>query len=317
MTIDEKLVAAGIKYRKDLILAPMTAFADITMHFNVVLGVQGKMISGSLNNNAQLRPYRTAKDATDTSKITPREMENFKGDLVEEFDPSAVLATLYRENTSTKPDKYDIAAKVALFIAARVGEKLIDNLFTAVRNAVGTTSAELFNGFDKLVDIALAETTPALSSTLGNYLDYSATTITRDNVGDKLKLLYRDLDKKLKKKCKMYLPVTLVEWYEDWYKVENGNAPYGADVEQKFLDGTSKKCEIVGMSEMEDGKYIYFSKADNMCLLFDQLSDTETVEIRRPDNPKVVQLSMVAWFGVGMDTLDKEYFKAVKYTQAA
>jgi hypothetical protein len=317
MTIDEKLVAAGIKYRKDLLIAPMTAFSDITQHFNVVLGCQGKMISGTLNNGAQLRPYRLAKDSTDTTKITPREMENFKGDLVEEFDPSSVLATLYRENTSTKPDKYDIAGKVAMYIARQVGEKLVDCLFTAVRNAVGNTSAELFNGFDKLVDIALAEVTPALSVALGNYQDYSATTITRLNVGSELLKLYRATNKKLKKGCKMYIPMTLLEWYQDWYKIENGNAPFGADVEQLYLDGTAKKCEIVAMSEMEDGKYIYFSKKDNMCLLFDQMSDTETVELRRPDNPKVVQLSMVAWFGVGMDTLDKEFFKAVKYAQAA
>lgn len=317
MTIDEKLVQAGIKYRKDLLIAPMIAFADITPHFNVVLDVQGKITSGTLNNGAQLRPYRTAKDATDTTKIKAREMENFKGDMVEEFDPSSVLATLYREKTSTKPDKYDIAGKVAMYIAKQAGEKLIDNLFTAVRDSAGSTSADLFNGFDTLVNIALAETTPALSVALGNYKDHSATTFTRLNVGSELLKLFRGLDKKLKKGCKMYIPMTLLEWYEDWYKIENGNAPYGADVEQKFLDGTSKKCEIVAMSEMEDGTYIYFSKKDNMCLLFDQMSDTETVELRRGDNPKTVQLAMVAWFGVGMDTLDKEFFKAVKYTKAA
>ena len=314
MTIHQKLIDAGVKYRKELLMVPMVAFATIAPYFNSMTGVQGKIVAGTLNNTSQIRPYKTAKGETDSTTITPREMENYKGDLVEEFDPSVVMGTLYTEKTSTKADKFDISAKVALVIANRAASKLVDSIFTAVRNAAGTTSAELYNGFDKLVALGVADT--SIAAAKGNYHDISATAITTTTVGDVLKAEYRALDKQLKKGCKLYLPVTLMEMYEDWFQTEYGHTPWNEGMEQKYLVGSGKKCELVALTEMEDGAYLYFTNRENMCLLFDQQSDTETVEIRRCDNPKVVQMYMITYFGVGIDTVDKEFFKAIKYTVA-
>jgi hypothetical protein len=44
----------------------------------------------------------------------------------------------------------------------------------------------------------------------------------------------------------------------------------------------------------------------------DQESDKETVEIRRPDNPKLVQFFMMAYFGVGFETLDKRFMNVIE-----
>jgi len=44
----------------------------------------------------------------------------------------------------------------------------------------------------------------------------------------------------------------------------------------------------------------------------DQESDKETVKIRECDNPKMVQFFMMAYFGVGFDTLNKEFIKVGK-----
>lgn len=312
MTIHEQLIAAGVKYKKDLLVTPMVAFADIKSYFNTITGVQGKIIAGTLNNTSEFRPYITAKGATDNTTITPREMENFKGDLVEEFDPSVVLGTLYTEKSSTRADKYDIAGKVALVIAMRASEKLVNSIFTAVRNPAGATTATLYNGFDKLVDIDIAAS--KISAALGNYHDLSATTLTSTNVGDQLKARYRALNSKLKKGCKLYIPVSILEMYEDWFQTEYGHVAWNEGTDQKYLVGTGKKCELIALTEMEDGKYLYFTKKENICLLFDQESDTESVEIRRADNPKIVQMYMITYFGVGFDTIDKEFFLAVKYT---
>jgi hypothetical protein len=314
MTIHQKLIEAGIKYRKELLIAPVIAFAALSPFFTTMTGVQGKIMAGSLNNTAEFRPYRTDKDATNTSAITPREMENFKGDLVEEFDPSVVMGTLYTESTSTKADKFDISAKVALVVAKRAGEKLVKSIFTAVRNAGGSTSATLYNGFDKLVALGIADAT--ISATKGNYKDISATAITRTNVGDILKAEYRALDSNLKNGCKLYLPVSVLEMYEDWFQTEFGHVPWNQGMEQMYLVGTSKKCQFAPLSMMEGNTYLYFTNKENMCLLFDQQSDAETVEIRRVDNPKVVQLFMITYFGVGIDVVDKEFFKALKYVTA-
>jgi hypothetical protein len=67
---------------------------------------------------------------------------------------------------------------------------------------------------------------------------------------------------------------------------------------------------------MEGTDYLQFSVKENVKVGVDQESDKENVEIRRPDNPKMVQFFMMAYFGVGYETMAKEYFTAVKYTTA-
>ncbi len=312
MDINQKLIDAGKKYNKTLLVAPMASFEEVRPYFNIMTGIQGTIIAGTLANNSQFRPYRTAKDVTDTSSITPREMTNYKADLVEEFDPSIVLGTLYTEKTGTKADQYDIAGKIAILIAARAGEKLLASIFTAVRNPAGNTSAELYNGFDKLVDLAIADSTVSVAKK--NYVDISATPFTVQNVGDLLKAQYKALDRELKKKCKLYIPVSIREMYEEWFQQEFGHVPWNEGMEQRYLIGTKKQCELVDLNEMEEGKYLYFTQKENMCFLFDMENDKEKVEIRRVDNPKVVQMFMITFFGVGIDTVEKEFFKAVKYS---
>jgi hypothetical protein len=312
MTIHEKLIAAGVKYRKELLVAPMVAFATIAPFFTTMTNVQGKTMAGSLNTTSEFRPYATTKGATDTAAIKPREMENFLGDLVEEFDPRIIMGSLYSEATSTNADKFDISAKVALVVAKRAGEKLVKNIFTAVRDNAGTTSADLFNGFDTLTAAGVTDTSISVANK--NYVDITSTPITRANCGDVLKARFRALDSNLKDGCKLYLPVSIMDHYEDWYQDEHGHAPFNTTMTQKFLAGSNNKCELYPLSMMEGGDYLYFTKKENMILLFDQTSDAESVEIRRCDNPKVVQLFMVTYFGVGIDTVDKEFFTAVKYS---
>jgi hypothetical protein len=65
---------------------------------------------------------------------------------------------------------------------------------------------------------------------------------------------------------------------------------------------------------MEDQDYMMITVKDNLLVGVDQESDKEDVKIRECDNPKVVQFFMMAYFGVGFDTLDQRFFKAIKFT---
>lgn len=159
MEINELLIKAGVKYKKDLLLVPMIAFDEIRPFFNIVTGVQGKIMGGVLNTPAQFRPYKSAKGATDSSTIEPCEWETFLGDLIEEFDPNLILGTLYTEKTSKMPDEMEIAKKVAMSIALSAGEKLLENIFIAKRNTNGSTSKDLFNGFDTITDAYVLDET--------------------------------------------------------------------------------------------------------------------------------------------------------------
>jgi len=311
INISQALIDAGVKYKKELLAMPVAALAEMFPFVTLQTGLQGKIVGGVLTTDAQLRPYRTDKGASDNTKIVPFEWETFLGDVVKEFDPHVLLGTLYTEPTAVKPTEAQIAKRVALEMAKKVGEALYDALFTAKRNAVGDYTADLFNGYSTL--IATQVTAAELTTAKNNYIDNSGVTITVDNVGDVLKGFWRGLNKLLKKqRVNFHIPVTVLEMYEDWFQVEYGHAPWNTQFEQKTLVGSNGKCTLVPFDNMEGQPYIYITIKENMKMGVDQMSDAETVEIRRCDNPKLVQFFMKAYFGVGFETFDARYFKAFK-----
>jgi hypothetical protein len=313
LTIHEDLIKAGIKYRKELLTFPLLALDDVLQHMTLRTGIQGKEVGGSLDVDAELRPYRTAKDATGGPTITPFEWEVFLGDTVKEFDPHAILGTLYTERTITPADQMKLARKVAFVMAGKVGEALRAAMFVAERDASGNNTVDLFNGFSTLA--AAAITAEKISVAKKNLTDLTSTPITGQNVGDVLKEAYRKLPVHLKRNrnLKLYLPTSIVELYEDWFQVEYGHAPWNDGFHHKSLIGSNKNCQFVDLDNMEDQNFMFFSIKENFQVGVDQLGDKETVEIRRPDNPKMVQFFMKAHFGTGFDTLDHRYLNVVKF----
>ena len=313
ININQALIDAGTKYKKELLTMPVAVLGDMLKYMTLITGLQGKEVGGALDTDAELRPYRTAKDAVDNTKITPYEWETFLGDVVKEFDPNALLGTLYTDRTSKKPTDRDIARLVALEMAKKVGEALYNASFTAVRNPAGETTATLFNGW--ATQMAAAVVAQTLKSTLGNYEDVSATAIDVSNVGDVLKAAWRGLNPLLKKQGpNLYLPNSVLELYEDWYQVEYGHAPWNTDFTQRTLIGSEGKCKFVPLYNMEGTDKLIFTVKGNMKVGVDQESDKEDVKIRECDNPKMVQFFMMAYYGVGFDTLDKRFMKAIKYS---
>jgi hypothetical protein len=315
MNLNEVLIKAGTVYKKDLLTAPQLAFDEIRPYFNIRTGVQGKVVGGLLTAPGQFAPYKTNPDKTDNANIVAEEWETYLGQILEEFDPNVVLGSLYTEKTSTKITEMEIAKKVAMEIAMSAGENLVLSLFTAVRNASGTTTVQLYNGYDKLTDVAIVD--EKVSEELGNLIEITDT-LTRENVGDKLRAAYRKLNLKLKSnaKLKLYVPISILEMYEDWFQDEFGTAAWNEGIEQKYLIGTSRRCEFIPLASMEAGKYLYFTVTTNMNIGFDAEGDKTDVKIREVSNPNVVQLHMKSFFGVGFETVIPEFFCAVSYTVA-
>jgi hypothetical protein len=313
MTISEALIQAGTKYKKELLTAPVVAFDEVKPHFTIRNGLQGKIVGGILSVNAQFRPYRTEKGASDGTTITPHEWEVFLGDLVKEFDPNEVLGSLYTEPTATKPDQMAIARRIALEVSLKAGEALYDNLFTAVRNPTGETSADLFNGFNTIFGAAI--TAGKASETIGNYMDFSGTPIGAHNAGDVLKSVFKNLHRVLTrgKKLSLYCPSSIIDYYEEWYQQEFGHVPWNHGYQQKELHSSRGKLKFVELDNMEAENFMYVTVKENMNIGFDRESDKEQVEIRRVDNPKVVQLFMKTHFGVGFETIMPEYLCGIKF----
>ena len=312
MTIDQALKEAGTKYRKDILAAYVLGLDRVLPHFKLRTGIQGKETGGALSVDAQFVPYKKSKNPTDTAEIVPFEWETYLGDLLEEFDPHEVMGTLYTERTASKPDQMQIARLTAINIMKGAGAKLRKVLFTAERNAAGNKSKDLFNGFSTLFAAAVAANKVGESE--GNYVDKSAEPLDENNIGDVLKRIWRDnLTDELKDQdVKLYCGTKIADMYKDWFQFEYPNVRWNEGYEQRKLHCSDGACSIVPLSNMNGQDYMFFGVKENMLIGVDQMSDAETCEIRRGDNPKLTQIYAKTYFGVGFDNLMPEYICGVK-----
>lgn len=309
--ITEKLLQSGTKYRRELLAMPIASLDKYMPYLTMRVGVRGKEVVGEIGGNAQLRPYQTAKNATDTTTLGLRELETFLGDVVEEFDPLQLASTVYGNAISTKLENFDIVKAAALEMAKSVGGKLGQNLFKAKRNAAGITTADLFNGFSTIADTEI--TAGNITAAKKNYVDLGA--ITPANVLDVIKASYRGLSEELREQNSLlYMPYEIFDMYNDAFAAEFGPVSYNDNFTQSFVIGSDRRCKLVPMSAIAGTGKMFLSTKENMLFGCDQLSDKEKVEIRRCDNPKVVQFFMTMYTGVQFESIDARRLKVCSYS---
>ena len=308
--ITPELLASGHKYRRELLALPMAMLSNVIVHMTPRYGIQGKETVGMGANAAQLRPYRTDKGAKDTSGIELRTIETFLGDVVEEFDPYVLWSTIYSNHFGTNPTQARIAYEMAMLMAKSVGETLRDSIWTAKRNEKGETTMDLFNGFESIIDTE--KTAGSIAESKGNLLSLGDLTLA--NVCDKLKQAYRNTHEQLRRQnTKMFLPQDIYDLYCDGYQIDHESLPYNLQFKKTFLEGSDGRCELVPMTGMSQEKIILTTKR-NMLVGMDQTGSREKVEIRRPDNPKLVQFFMVSYFGVEYESIHERNFCAAEFT---
>lgn len=310
MELSTILVNSSAKFRKEILAMPVADLLNGALqHMTLHKGVAGDETVGAIGSGAEVRPYKTTKNAQDTGRIIARTLTTYLGDVLEEFDPNILFTTVYGEQFSDKTvrDQAEIVRDLSLAMAKSVSKKLGAALFSAVRNPDGTTTSTLFNGYST---IAAAEITAGnIAVAKGNYMTTAA--ITSSNVGDVLKGIYDNASEELQdaSNLKMFIPKAVKNLYDDWFLAHFGAVSYNAAYGRKYLHGTDDKCEIVSLPGLKNSPYIYLTTKENMLVGCDQLdaSGKEKVLIRVPDNPKVVQFFMCFFWGVQFQQIEKEY----------
>ena len=315
MELAEILSNSSAKFRKEIIAMPVAALLDKALkHMTLRTGIAGDETVGGVASDAEARPYKTDKNARDTGRIVARTLTTYLGDVLEEFDPYLLFKTVYGEQFDDKTKRTDaeIVRDLSLAMSKKVAKKLGAALFKAIRNADGTTTMDLFNGFDTIAAAEIAAGN--ISAAKGNYMDLPA--ITAANVGDVLKEFYDGASEELQEAdgLKMYIPKSVKKLYDEWYLAHFGSVGYNKEYGRKILHGTEDDggCELVALSGMKNGQFIYLSIKDNMLVGCDQKSNKEKVLIRVPDNPKVVQFFMCFFWGVQFEFIEPEFLMVGK-----
>ncbi len=313
LDIKGALIESGHKFRKDILLMPVMGLGLTRSHMTTRFGVRGKETVGEARSGAKIRPYRTAKDAKNTTSVSPRTLETMLGDVVEEFDPVALYKTVYGEPIAKERTKLEFVRIMSVEMSRRATEDLPKALWTGVRNSAGDDTMALFDGFDT---ITKAEKVAGnISVEKGNLVEVGE--ISAANVGDKLREAWKACHANLKGvACKLFIPTYILEMYDEWYLANIGPTVYNTKENQRVLHMSNDLCELVALPGMVDSTHMFFSLKKNMLIGVDQMSDEEKVEINKCDNPKVVQFFMTLFFGVQFESISPETFKAASFTLA-
>ena len=308
---------AATKWRKEFLAMFVIGLEEIIPHVTVRAGIRYKEAVGTLNMNAQFAPYKqnmkSGKDAT----LAFRELETFMGAIDYEFEPNSAATLVIGENAATKGEgmkNADIIRKSLTEICKTLSENLNNVLWSAVRNANGTTSAELFNGWDTITSAEI--TAGNISAAKGNFMQLDEE-ITSDNAVDVLKSIFRAANKILRKqKTKMFITQDIMDAYEDAYFTLHNATPWVKGFEQKILEGSNGKCELVPLSSKDGSSFIHLSTKENMLIGVDQMSDTEDIEIAR-FSAFTLEFIATMFFGVNFESIDPRRLLVAKLAEGS
>lgn len=295
------------KYRSDLLMLPVIGLAKALEHMTLRPGIQYKETVGTLLGDFELRPHTGVVNKQDGLSVVKRTLEVFVGDVVTEEKVEDLRKTILGAAMVGKTKSFPqhvMALKIMAMVVKQVAKKLNSNLFTAVRDDAGTTTAKLFNGFDTITATEIAAA--AISSDNGNLLDLGA--ITKANAVDQLMGFYREISDELQEEdgLKLFIPRSVYNAYNDDYLSTFGNVAYNKQFNKTFLEGTDNTVELVPMLGKKNSNYIHLTKKSNMLIGVDQMSDAEFVKAREVDNPFVTQFVLKMVFGLEFESIAKE-----------
>jgi hypothetical protein len=300
----EALQKSAVKYHKELLSMLVIGLGSSLQHMTPRLGVQYKETVGEIFENAELGPYDPSRKNTGTS-IVGRELEVLLGSIIKEFDPNDVWQSVYGSLT-LHGDGLKGVPVTKLILAAvvkSITKKMNAALFSAVRNAAGTTSATLFNGFDTIAQTEITAT--KISVALKNLFAFTED-ITNSNAVDSLKEYYRAASDELQSiPVKMFLSKDIYNAYVDDYQQTVGAVPYNREFKKTFLEGSSDLCELVALPNKKATPFLQLTPKSNMLVGMGAGNDLEKLSVDR-FSAFLVTLSLAAVFGVQYESVSPE-----------
>lgn len=316
-----ELNTAAQKYRKELLIMAIIGIAATLQHMTLRTGVRYKETVGEMDGPVELMPYtgELLNDGyeEDGMNIDGRDLETHLGQAVKLFDPNKLLSSLYG-SAITKGEalkNVPINKQVLTLMMRKISKGLNQNIFKGVRNGTGKTTKDLFNGFDT---ITAAEIAAGNISVAKNNMYSFSQDIDDTNAVDMLKAYYRSCSDELREEnTKIFLPYDKFDAYNDDYQTTVGAVPYNREFKKTFLEGSSRKCELVPLAGKANADYLQITTKGNALVGTYQMGDYEKIEVRRGDNPFKLQFITTMFFGTQWETLSPERLMVGKLNKAS
>lgn len=313
----EEYAQAARANKMSLLLLPLMAAKDTLQYMTGMPNSRLIQPLGSVESNAQFAPFKADRSSAGNTSLKVRELNTFLGNVVEEFVPNDYVQTLLGGNAAILGDgqaKAPTAKMVLACVAKSLGNKLNEVIFTAKRNAEGTTTADLFNGF---TTIAEQEITAGNIAVANGNLKVLEEAITEANACDILKSVERSAHAILRAQDKfLFCSPEIADAYNDNYLLTHSGIVYNEQFEQPFLEGSSRRTTIVPLASLAGSKYMYLTPKFNMVYGYDNTADETNIEVLRKSH-WTLSFGAAMFFGTQFRSIDPRYLQVVKLAEQA
>lgn len=311
--VDVQLQKTAQTYRKQLITMPTKGLAKTLKYMTLRPGIRVAETVGELTGDAELGPYDENRSGDANVKIKPRTLEVFFGNVVSKFSPNSVYSTIWGANVTNGEalKNVPITLQVLQLLSLKLGKNLNKVVFSAVRNASGDKSKDLFNGFDTIAKTELAAGN--LSSDLGNLIKVSeilgdGKSINDDNAVDFAQAICEMADEDLMEEEKLYLyvPQAFVNFYNRAYLKKFGSVPYNTDYNHRTIEGFGN-VELVPLSNKAKTPFFQLTTRSNMLIGVNESNsgDSEKITIEK-HHPFKLDFIGTKFFGTQYESINKE-----------
>lgn len=300
-------------HRQMLLQLPTIGIADALQYMTARPGITFEETAGTLHSGAQLRPYNGDDNAQETAKLVERTLKTFLGSCVERFEPNSLRSTVWAQlnGHSGNIKNSEMSKAMLMSMMKSVLKNLNKGLFGAVRKADGTTTADLFDGFDTIT--AKEITKGNIAADKGNLLLIDA--ITKTNAVDILKDLYfKASDELQSEQTILYVPRDVFNAYNEDYQQTVGATPYNRQYKQTFLEGSADSCIIAPLVSKKGSDIIQLTTKDNMLYGYGNGVEKERIEVAKSNTSHFkIDFILEMFFGVNYQHIEAEKLMIAKY----
>ncbi|MCM1320256.1 MAG: hypothetical protein NC217_07745 [Muribaculaceae bacterium] len=301
----EDFQKAAAAFKKQLLRLPVLGINDTIQYMTPMPGVTYETIVGSSSVNAQLAPYKAGRRTDADLELNLRALRTYFGSVNADFEPNSAIQTLLGHKAAQAMGDAQSATVTAREVLALIGKQvsatLNDHIWDAKRNADGSTTADLFDGFDTITEKDIAE--GKISEANKNYKKLTEP-ITSENAVDVLKDILFSLDPNLRKEdCFLFCDYATADAYNEAYLMGHTGIVYNDRYNQVSVEGSNNKLTIVPLANKSGSKFLHIAPKANMLVGFDQMSDAENVMVKEYA-PDVLTFMLRMFFGVQFESVD-------------
>lgn len=294
----------GKKYQKELRILARYDALSILSKFKMLTGIKDSTQISEVQHTSEGSGKYTGEFNKDrkSGTIVPRTLKVYP--CVHEVcdEPERYRRTFLNETLSEKT-KHPFERWLIEFEIGNAAENLYNVLATAVRSEE-VAAVGLGDAFDGFLTILRKEVTAGnISVAIKNQFQFTAV-LSKTNIGEQLKAMYRSLPAILKEKgVTLFMSIEHGEMYDDWYKT-NHDAPPTLDVAgQTTLEGSNGKCKMerLGCMPYADDE-MFMTISDNIVWGTDDLNDMRNLVAKDLDIYKFMA-SMKYVFGMQFESI--------------